>query len=133
MMRHAAVLLFLVFLAVAARAAKYPAPNEDDFIAHNFKFTSGETMPELRLHLPDPRKARERCEGRNAKCRCYYARDDWERRAIHPAGVRRRTLRTWPTTRHSEIFHRSARRHRAWQIEQTERRDACKISTLRLP
>ena len=50
MTRHAAVLLFLVFLAVAARGAKYPAPNDADFIAHNFKFTSGETMSELRLH-----------------------------------------------------------------------------------
>ena len=50
MMRHPAVLLFSVLLAAAARAAEYPAPNEGDFIAHNFKFTSGETMPELRLH-----------------------------------------------------------------------------------
>ena len=50
MMRHPAVLLFSVFLAAAAHAAEYPAPNDDDFIAHNFKFTSGETMPELRLH-----------------------------------------------------------------------------------
>ena len=50
MMRHPAVLLFSVFLAAAARAAESPAPNDNDFIVHNFKFTSGETMPELRLH-----------------------------------------------------------------------------------
>ena len=50
MMRHPAVLFFSVFLAATARAAEYPAPNDDDFIAHKFKFTSGETMPELRLH-----------------------------------------------------------------------------------
>ena len=50
MIRPAAVLSFSILLAAAANAAKYPAPNEDDFIAHNFKFTSGETMPELRLH-----------------------------------------------------------------------------------
>ena len=50
MIRHPAVLLFLIFFAVAAHAAEYPAPNEGDFIARNFKFTSGETMPELRLH-----------------------------------------------------------------------------------
>jgi len=50
MMRHPAVLLFSVFLAATARAAEYPAPNDDYFIAHNFKFTSGETMPELHLH-----------------------------------------------------------------------------------
>jgi homoserine O-acetyltransferase len=50
MMRHPIVLLFSVFLAAAARSAEYPAPNDDNFIAHNFKFNSGETMPELRVH-----------------------------------------------------------------------------------
>jgi homoserine O-acetyltransferase len=50
MIRPAAVLSFSILLAAAANAAKYPAPNENDFIAHNFKFASGETMPELRLH-----------------------------------------------------------------------------------
>jgi homoserine O-acetyltransferase/O-succinyltransferase len=49
MIRPATVLSFSILLA-AANAAKYPPPNEGDFVAHNFKFTSGETMPELRLH-----------------------------------------------------------------------------------
>jgi homoserine O-acetyltransferase/O-succinyltransferase len=31
-------------------AADYPAPREGDFVAHNFKFTSGEALPELRIH-----------------------------------------------------------------------------------
>src|SRR5256712_13378612 len=39
----------LVFTGVV-RAADYPAPTEGDFVARDFKFTSGETMPELRLH-----------------------------------------------------------------------------------
>jgi homoserine O-acetyltransferase len=39
----------LVFVAVM-RAAVYPAPTEGDWIAKNFKFTTGETLPELRLH-----------------------------------------------------------------------------------
>ncbi|MGH8092055.1 MAG: alpha/beta fold hydrolase [Chthoniobacterales bacterium] len=45
-----AVLFLSIGLSALARAADYPAPNEGDFIAHDFKFTSGETMPELRLH-----------------------------------------------------------------------------------
>ncbi len=49
MMRHPAVLLFSVLLAAAARAVEYPAPNDDYFIAHNFKFTSRESMPDLRV------------------------------------------------------------------------------------
>jgi homoserine O-acetyltransferase/O-succinyltransferase len=43
----------LVFCTVATRfvlAAEYPAPTEDDFTIRDFKFASGETLPELRLH-----------------------------------------------------------------------------------
>ncbi len=38
------------FGAFAAAAADYPAPKEGDYIAHDFRFQSGEVMPELRLH-----------------------------------------------------------------------------------
>jgi homoserine O-acetyltransferase len=31
-------------------AADYPMPKEGDFVARDFKFTSGEALPELRLH-----------------------------------------------------------------------------------
>src|ERR1041385_1818893 len=41
--------LVLLFAGVAF-AADYPAPVEGDYIAHNFKFTTGETLPELKLH-----------------------------------------------------------------------------------
>jgi homoserine O-acetyltransferase len=34
----------------AAAAADYPAPNEGDWIARDFRFHTGEVMPELRLH-----------------------------------------------------------------------------------
>ncbi len=34
----------------AAGAADYPAPKQGDFIARNFKFHTGEVMPEVRLH-----------------------------------------------------------------------------------
>jgi homoserine O-acetyltransferase len=36
--------------AFGAAAADYPAPNEGDFIARDFRFHTGEVMPELRLH-----------------------------------------------------------------------------------
>jgi homoserine O-acetyltransferase len=38
------------FLASAAMAAPVVAPKEGDFVARDFKFRSGETLPELRLH-----------------------------------------------------------------------------------
>jgi homoserine O-acetyltransferase len=36
--------------SVTAMAADYPAPKEGDWIARDFKFHTGETMPELKLH-----------------------------------------------------------------------------------
>jgi len=32
------------------KAADYPAPSEGEWIAHDFKFHTGETMPEVKLH-----------------------------------------------------------------------------------
>ncbi len=37
-------------ISFAALAADYPAPKQGDWSAKNFKFHTGETMPELRLH-----------------------------------------------------------------------------------
>ena len=34
----------------AAFAADYPPQTQGDFVIHNFKFTSGESLPELRIH-----------------------------------------------------------------------------------
>ena len=51
-MRGLRSLLSAIFAmtAFAAAAADYPAPKQGDFIAHDFKFHSGEVMPELKLH-----------------------------------------------------------------------------------
>jgi homoserine O-acetyltransferase len=38
------------FAASAAAAADYPTPKQGDWVAHNFKFHTGEVMPEVRLH-----------------------------------------------------------------------------------
>src|SRR5436309_14189870 len=37
-------------MSSAASAADYPAPKQGDWIAKDFKFHTGQTMPELRLH-----------------------------------------------------------------------------------
>ncbi len=42
--------LTLLLLAVSCFAQSYPAPKEGDFTTRNFRFNSGETFPELRLH-----------------------------------------------------------------------------------
>ena len=42
--------LFLLAFSSALHAANYPAPAEGDFVARDFKFASGATLPELRVH-----------------------------------------------------------------------------------
>jgi homoserine O-acetyltransferase/O-succinyltransferase len=39
-----------IFTASFVFAADYPTPTESDYVVRDFKFTSGETLPELRLH-----------------------------------------------------------------------------------
>jgi homoserine O-acetyltransferase/O-succinyltransferase len=56
-MRRPIICLVLALLAIAcaagariAAAAEYPAPKEADWIAKDFRFHTGETLPALRLH-----------------------------------------------------------------------------------
>ena len=45
------VALTVLFAVTASvQAADYPAPTEGDHVLRDFKFTSGETMPELKIH-----------------------------------------------------------------------------------
>jgi len=42
--------LFLLAFGSALHAANYPSPTEGDFVARDFRFGSGATLPELRVH-----------------------------------------------------------------------------------
>ena len=44
------VALLACLAASLLRAASYPAPVEGDFVVHDFRFHTGETLPDLRLH-----------------------------------------------------------------------------------
>jgi homoserine O-acetyltransferase/O-succinyltransferase len=46
----AALSVALTLTSLTASAADYPAPKQGDWIAKDFKFHTGQTMPELRLH-----------------------------------------------------------------------------------
>jgi homoserine O-acetyltransferase len=50
MLLQAATSVALCLIALAAAAADYPAPKEGDWVARDFRFHTGEVMPELRLH-----------------------------------------------------------------------------------
>jgi homoserine O-acetyltransferase/O-succinyltransferase len=45
-----ALLIVFTLTAFRAAAADYPAPQEGDWVAHDFRFHTGETIAELRLH-----------------------------------------------------------------------------------
>lgn len=47
---RAALATFCMLTAIHGLAADYPAPKENDWIIRDFRFHSGEVLPELRLH-----------------------------------------------------------------------------------
>jgi homoserine O-acetyltransferase len=60
----AAVVQLLASLPGRGQTAKWPGTTEGDFIVKNFKFRSGETLPELRLHYTTLGKPVRNTEGR---------------------------------------------------------------------
>jgi homoserine O-acetyltransferase len=57
------LLMLILFAAAAANAAGYPAPVEADAVFKNFKFRSGEVLPELRIHYKTVGTARRNARG----------------------------------------------------------------------
>src|SRR5260370_5060356 len=60
----AAAFELLVSLPSRGQEAKWPATTEGDYVAKNFKFRSGETLPELRLHYATLGKPERDAQGR---------------------------------------------------------------------
>src|SRR5258707_13921449 len=58
------VVLSSVLTASIASAAVYATPTEGDFTIHDFKFASGETLPELRLHYRTLGKPEKDAQGK---------------------------------------------------------------------
>jgi len=65
--RRVAFAFSLIAISIA-RGADYPALKEGDYVARDFKFASGETLPELRLHYRTLGKPEKDAQGvvRNA-------------------------------------------------------------------
>jgi homoserine O-acetyltransferase/O-succinyltransferase len=56
--------LSAIFTASFVFAADYPTPTEGDFVVRDFKFTSGETLPELHLHYRTLGKPEKDAQGK---------------------------------------------------------------------
>lgn len=61
--RYGVCALFL-FLSIPLRAADYPAPKSGNFILKDFKFQSGASLPELRIHYWTIGNARKDATGK---------------------------------------------------------------------
>jgi homoserine O-acetyltransferase len=57
-------LLLCAFAPKFVLGAEYPAPTESDFTIRDFKFASGETLPELRLHYRTLGKPEKDAQGK---------------------------------------------------------------------
>ena len=58
------IFLFSLLIAGVAPAADYPTPTEGDLTIRKFKFQSGETLPELRIHYRTLGKPEKDAEGK---------------------------------------------------------------------
>ena len=58
------VLACLLITVTFVRAADHPAPAEGDYTIRDFKFTDGETLPELRIHYRTLGKAERNAQGK---------------------------------------------------------------------
>jgi len=58
------VILLPVLIASVASAADYPVPTEGDFTIRDFKFQSGEILPELRIHYRTLGKPEKDAQGK---------------------------------------------------------------------
>ena len=54
----------LLIIVTSVRAADYPAPTEGDHTIRDFNFTSGETLPELRIHYRTLGEAKKDAQGK---------------------------------------------------------------------
>jgi homoserine O-acetyltransferase len=54
----------MFLIAAALHAADYPAPTEGDYTIQDFKFASGETLPELRVHYRTIGKLEKNAQGK---------------------------------------------------------------------
>jgi homoserine O-acetyltransferase len=63
MKKFSASLALFLAMAVPGRAADYPVPTQGDFVMKDFKFSSGETLPELRIHYRTLGKAERGADG----------------------------------------------------------------------
>ncbi len=128
-------LLGAAFLATTATCAqapsKYPTA-EGDYVAHDFKFKSGEQLPELRLHYRTLGKLMRDAQGRPTNAVLILHGTGGSGQQFLQPQFAGELFGSWPTARHQSLLHHPARRHWPWEIFEAQRRNACAFSAVRL-
>src|SRR5262249_11288566 len=91
------------FISAAASAADYPAPKEGDWIARDFRFHTGEVMPELRLHY------RTLGNSSGEPALILHGTGGFGCKFLD-ARLRGRVVRPWPAAGRKQILHHTVRR-----------------------
>ena len=121
----AAAAIAIALTSLAALAADFPAPKEGTWIARDFKFHTGEVMPELRLAyttVGEPTRRAGAGAARYYRFRCQHAQP----------GFRRRAVRQRPAARRRQVLHHHPGRDRPWQIGKALRRPARQVPQVQL-
>ena len=111
--------------AMPSLAADYPAPQEGSWVVRDFRFHTGEVLPELRLHYTtvgaptgEPVLILHGTTGSGT--------------GMLTPWVRRRALRPRAAAGRHPLLHHPAGRHRHRKIDQTFGRPACELSEVQL-
>ena len=108
----------------------WPNLREDDFIVRDFRFASGETLPELRQHYITLGTPQTDAAGRIVNASLLIHNTTGTSKTWLEPVARRRTVRPRPAARCSKEFSHHPRHHRLRPLQQAERRPAREIPAL---
>ena len=93
----------LYWFAPAARAADYPAPQQADWVAPDFRFHTGEVVHDLRLHYTT-------VGARSGEPVLIIHGTAGSGTGMLNSGICRTTVRAWTTARRAKVLHHPAGR-----------------------
>ncbi len=128
----AAVLVFLTMSAPMSLAADFPAPKEGDIVLRDFRFRSGETLPEVRMHYRTLGAAQRDAQGQVNNAVLILHGTTGSSAPVPAARICRQAIRPGPAAGCVAILPSDSRQHRPRSVVQTERRIAGPLSQVRL-
>jgi homoserine O-acetyltransferase len=115
-----AIVLLFSSVTASAQPAQFPAPVDGDFIARDFTFTSGERLPEVKIHYRTIGAPRKDADGvvRNGVLILHGTGGTGA--GLSGRELRGTVVRQGATPRRGEALHHPAGQHRARPVEQAE-------------